>query len=104
MHPSDSFTADNSEIFDKHLGHFAYPQGADLLDRTRPLGDWLTGRSELGTWPYARCLEDSPGPETRIRGQHGAPIRGVSFGSQDYLGLAAHPGIREAALRALTEL
>ncbi|HYQ84972.1 MAG TPA: aminotransferase class I/II-fold pyridoxal phosphate-dependent enzyme, partial [Rubrobacter sp.] len=94
----------SSDVFDKHLGHFASPQGPHLTERTQALGAWLDQRAALGTWPYARALEGPPGPEARIRGQHGALIDGVNFGSQDYLGLASHPAVREAAVRALREM
>lgn len=91
----------DSEVFDKHLGMFAFPRGSHLTERTRPLGEWLDRRAGLGTWPYARILERPPASETRLRGRNGAPVEGINFGSQDYLGLSAHPAVREAALSAL---
>lgn len=96
-------TAASTEVFSKHLGMFAFPKGAHLLERTHPLGEWLEQRTALGTWPYSRCLEQSPGTETRITSQNDRVVEGVNFGSQDYLGLASHPAIQEAALTALWE-
>ncbi|HEV2845572.1 MAG TPA: aminotransferase class I/II-fold pyridoxal phosphate-dependent enzyme, partial [Thermoanaerobaculia bacterium] len=95
---------DPSEAFSKHLGTFAFPKGSHLTERTHPLSDWLAQRAALSTWPYARCLEGPPNTETRITSQNGRVVEGVNFGSQDYLGLASHPAIREAALEALREL
>jgi glycine C-acetyltransferase len=77
---------------------FAFPKGAHLTERTRPLGDWLAQRTAPGTWPYARRLEQAPGTETRVVSQNDLAVEGVNFGSQDYLGLASHPAIQEAAL------
>lgn len=95
IHTSDAFT--------KHLGMFAYPKGSNLIDRTRPVSQWIRQRTELSTWPYARSIERSPATETRLRTQNGAIVEGLNFGSQDYLGLASHPSIHEAAMRALRD-
>lgn len=91
----------HSPAFSKHLGLFANPKGSHLLDRTRPLGDWLDLRMELNTWPYARTLQGRPGAETSLSSQNGRHVIGMNFGSQDYLGLAGHPAIAQAAHEAL---
>jgi len=95
IHQTDAFT--------KHLGMFIEPEGAHLIERTRALGHWLSEREQFNTWPYARALERPPAPTTRIRSQNDRLVAGYNFGSQDYLGLAQHPAIREAAIRALME-
>jgi glycine C-acetyltransferase len=95
IHQTDAFT--------KHLGMFVEPEGAHLIGRTRALGRWLAERAEFNTWPYARALERPPAPVTRIRSQNERLVAGYNFGSQDYLGLAGHPAITEAAIRALRE-
>ena len=91
------------EAFSKHLGLFAHPKGAHLTQRTRPLGEWVDMRTELNTWPYARTLQERPGSETRLESQNGRQVQGINFGSQDYLGLASHPAVHEAAMAALKE-
>jgi len=95
IHQTDAFT--------KHLGMFIELEGAHLTERTQVLGQWLQERTQFNTWPYARALEQAPAPITRIRSQNDRLISGFNFGSQDYLGLAQHPAIREAAIRALIE-
>ncbi len=95
IHPTD--------VFSRHLGMFIEPEGTHLTERTRALGQWLAERAELNTWPYARALEQAPAPTTRIRSQNNRLVAGYNFGSQDYLGLAQHPAIRDAAIRALME-
>lgn len=92
-----------TDAFNKHLGMFTHPKGAHLTERTRPLGDWINQRLEFSTWPYSRSLEASPASMTRIRSQNGIVVEGYNFGSQDYLGLSAHPSIHEAAIRALSD-
>jgi glycine C-acetyltransferase len=95
IHQTDAFT--------KHLGMFIEPEGAHLTERTQPLGLWLQQRTQFNTWPYARALQQPPAPTTRIRSQNDRLVSGFNFGSQDYLGLAQHPAIRDAAIRALME-
>ena len=91
----------HSHAFTKHLGLFANPNGSHLLDRTRPLGDWLDLRMELNTWPYARTLQGRPASETVLESQNSRRVAGMNFGSQDYLGLSQHPAIAQAAHDAL---
>ena len=67
---SISDTADPTETFSRHLGMFAFPKGAHLTERTKPLGKWLDERTALHTWPYSRCLEQPPGTVTRITSQN----------------------------------
>jgi glycine C-acetyltransferase len=92
-----------TDAFTKHLGMFTHPKGAHLTERTRPLGAWLEQRIAYGTWPYSRSLETTPGTDARLTSSNGAVVEGVNFGSQDYLGLASHDSIHEAAIRALSD-
>ncbi|HEY0100021.1 MAG TPA: aminotransferase class I/II-fold pyridoxal phosphate-dependent enzyme [Pyrinomonadaceae bacterium] len=92
-----------TDAFTKHLGMFTHPKGAHLTERTKPLGDWLQQRIEFGTWPYSRSLETSPATNARLKSSNGIRVEGVNFGSQDYLGLASHHAIHDAAIRALSD-
>jgi 7-keto-8-aminopelargonate synthetase-like enzyme len=82
---------------------FAQPRGADLLRRTEPVEAWHNARSADGLWQYARSLEGAPHPIASIRDESGNGARGINFASQDYLSLASHPQVAEAAARALRE-
>jgi glycine C-acetyltransferase len=82
---------------------FAQPRGADLLRRTEPVEAWHKARSADGLWQYARSLDGAPHPIASIRDESGAGARGINFASQDYLSLASHPQVAEAAARALRE-
>jgi glycine C-acetyltransferase len=93
----------DSPAFTKHLGLFANPKGSHLIDRTRPLGEWLDLRTNLNTWPYARTLQGRPGAVAELSSQNGRRVAGMNFGSQDYLGLASHPDITHAAISALRQ-
>lgn len=92
-----------TDAFTKHLGMFTHPKGAHLTERTKPLGDWLAQRIDFGTWPYSRALETSPATDARLKSSNGITVEGVNFGSQDYLGLASHHAVHDAAIRALAD-
>ncbi|MFL6674541.1 MAG: aminotransferase class I/II-fold pyridoxal phosphate-dependent enzyme [Massilia sp.] len=86
-----------------NAAQFAQPRGADLVGRTAALEAWCAQRAAHGVWQYARALDGAPDPVAQVR-EEGAPgERGINFASQDYLSLAAHPAVMEAAVRALHE-
>lgn len=82
---------------------FAQPRGADLLRRTEAVEAWHDARSKDGLWQYARSLDGAPYPIASIRDEAGVGARGINFASQDYLSLASHPQVAEAAARALRD-
>jgi 8-amino-7-oxononanoate synthase len=50
----------------------------------------------LGLYPYFRAIEENEGPVVQIEGR-----KIIMAGSNNYLGLTAHPKVKEAALRAV---
>jgi glycine C-acetyltransferase/8-amino-7-oxononanoate synthase len=88
------------------VAQFAQPRGANLMRRTEALDDWCRLRAAHGVWQYARALDGAPAPESSVHEEGEAPgtaTRGVNFASQDYLSLASHPAVREAARAALAD-
>ena len=93
-----------------NVAQFAQPRGPDLIRRTEALDAWCALRAAHGVWQYARAVDGAPGPEAQVR-EEGArglaapadPAPGVNFASQDYLSLASHPAVRDAAQRALAD-
>jgi 8-amino-7-oxononanoate synthase len=51
---------------------------------------------QRGVYPYFRPIQESEGPEVMMEGK-----KVVMAGSNNYLGLTAHPKVKEAAIRAL---
>jgi len=86
-----------------NAARFAQPRGRDLLRRSSALDAWVALRMRHGVWPCARVLDGAPGPLAAVAESGRPPVRGVNFASQDYLSLAAHPAVREAASRALRD-
>lgn len=88
------------------VAQFAQPRGANLIRRTEALDAWCRLRAAHGVWQYARALDGAPGSESRVQDEGAAPgtaTRGINFASQDYLSLAAHPAVRDAAQAALID-
>ena len=51
---------------------------------------------EQGLYPYFRPIQESEGPVVLMEGRHV-----VMAGSNNYLGLTAHPKVKEAAIKAI---
>lgn len=90
-----------SGALDGNVAHFSQPRGPDLLRRGGALDAWVLLRARHGVWPYGRVLVGAPGPLASVADDGAPPARGINFASQDYLSLAAHPAVHEAAQRAL---
>lgn len=86
------------------LRDFRAPTGVDLLERTEPFFAWQDLRRDAGVWPYARSTTSAPGPRCSARDDSGKEFSGANFGSQDYLSLASHPAIKQAAQRAISDV
>ncbi len=52
----------------------------------------------LGVYPYFRAIEANEGPVVKIEGRDI-----IMAGSNNYLGLTAHPKVKEAAIEKNTE-
>jgi 8-amino-7-oxononanoate synthase len=50
----------------------------------------------LGLYPYFRAIEENEGPVVQIEGK-----KVIMAGSNNYLGLTAHPKVKEAAIKAV---
>lgn len=75
--------------------------GRDLLDRLTPLTDWSNSRLEHGLEPYSKASNGPVLAECKAQDRIGRAFTGVNMASQDYLALASHPAIKEAAKEAI---
>jgi glycine C-acetyltransferase len=82
---------------------FRVPTGADLLARCDDFFAWEDTRRRSGTWPFSRSTETGPAAVCMVRDDRGRLCEGVNFASQDYLSLASHPAIEDAAHQAVDE-
>jgi 7-keto-8-aminopelargonate synthetase-like enzyme len=98
--------SDHSKSFDPLTGslrEYRDPQGSDLFHRVEPFYRWQDARRQHGYWPYSRSTEKAPQPICAVKDDAGRPIHGVNFASQDYLNLASHPAVKQAAKDAVDE-
>jgi glycine C-acetyltransferase len=83
------------------FAEYARPVGADLMARTESILPWIQARGKAKLWPYGRAVSQSPRTTTRAEAESKLIREGLNFASQDYLSLAAHPAIHEAARHAI---
>lgn len=88
-------------LFAQSIASFQRPHGKTLNERTSGFYQWQQSRRRQGIWFYSRSLNREPGPATDILSDSGQFFAGINFASQDYLGLAGHPAVAEAAVEAL---
>lgn len=86
-----------------HFGLFQRAKGRDLLQRPTEFYAWYKTRLDAGLWPFCRQFESQIGPAASIRAEDGVLTEGLNFAAHDYLSLATHPGVHEAARRALRD-
>lgn len=92
-----------AEALSGSMRDFRDLRGTDLIGRVAPFHRWQNVRRDHGLWSYSRSTEEAPRPVCAARDDSGHRFRGVNFGSQDYLSLASHPAIKEAAKAAIDE-
>ncbi len=83
------------------VAEFARPTGPDLMARTEPIVPWIMARREAEVWPYARAVSGACGPTARAEAETSELREGLNFATQDYLSLASHPSVLDAASHAL---
>jgi 7-keto-8-aminopelargonate synthetase-like enzyme len=77
--------------------------GTDLLARVSPFYEWQDLRRQFDLWRYAKSTATAPKTFCMAMTDSGGAYAGVNFASQDYLSLASHPRVKEAAIRAIEE-
>ncbi len=92
-----------AEALGGSMRDFRNLRGTDLIGRVEPFHRWQSARRDHGLWPYSKSTEEAPRPVCTARDESGNRFRGVNFGSQDYLSLASHPAIKQAAKATIDE-
>ena len=85
------------------LRDYADPRGPNLVQRVEPFHNWQTLRRRYGYWPYSKSTEEAPAAVCAAKDDAGRGFWGVNFASEDYLSLASHPAIKDAAKAAVDE-
>ncbi len=81
-----------------HSATNAQSQGKSPLDLFQKCIDFVRADEikAAGFYPYFRAIEENEGPVVKIEGK-----KIVMAGSNNYLGLTAHPKVKEAAIKAI---
>lgn len=77
--------------------------GTDLIARCEEFYNWQNTRREAGVWPFGRSTETGPAASCAVRDDSGNLATGINFASQDYLSLAVHRDVHDAARRTIDE-
>src|SRR5215470_710416 len=85
------------------LADFRELSGLTLKDRLCGYYGWQSARRRDGSWAYDKTLHSAPLPNSSMVDGCGRHVKGPNYCSQDYLSLAKHDCIREAAITALHE-
>ena len=88
-------------VLKRSLREFRQMPGADLLGRVEGFYTWQDERRRENLWPYSRSTAQGPRPICTVADDYGRRLRGINFGSQDYLSLASHPDVADAARAAI---
>lgn len=100
MSQADTETGTN-EILSGMASDYLETGTPDILSRWgRHLQFW-DDRLAAGLDPYFRTSTSRIGPECAVATRGQQSLAGVNFGSQDYLSLASHPTVTEAAVEAI---
>ncbi len=92
-----------TEALKGSLRDFRAIPGFDMIHRTDGFFDWQNTRRECGLWPYAKSTATAPRTHCEAKNDDNSAIKGVNFASQDYLSLASHPDVKEAAIEAIKD-
>lgn len=83
------------------VGTYLSGQGPDLLGRLYDLTEWFDVRYNHGLDPYSKSAIGPILPECEAEDRKDRRFKGVNMASQDYLSLASHPAIKQAAKEAV---
>lgn len=81
--------------------YFRAGKSINLLDRQTPLTEWLDTRYKKHVDPFSKSTEGPILAECKAQDRLGRSYEGVNMASQDYLSLASHPAVKEAAKQAI---
>jgi glycine C-acetyltransferase len=90
----------SSEVLGLGLFDFQSPMGKSLTGRCEPFREWVDESSQQGFFQFLRHHLTAPDVTSSVLGWGGQHYRGINLASQDYLGLARHPAVVEAAVEA----
>lgn len=95
---------ESADFFNGIMADFVDPGKTNILDRWNRHQEWWDGRLSHQVDPYSKYTASRIAPTIEAHSRDGRRIDGVNFASQDYLSLAPHPLIAEAACATIRDL
>jgi glycine C-acetyltransferase len=94
----------NSLALEGNLTMFKNLEGSHLLERLKPFYVWKNNVSDSNLWWLGKRNTSKPtnfcqGTDADRKNS----FNGINFASQDYLSLASHPEVKEAAIKAIID-
>jgi glycine C-acetyltransferase len=90
-----------TECLDGSTADFVDIARRDLIARWDSHRKWFDDRLVNGIDPYSKFTQSTISPEATACTRDERMFVGVNFASQEYLNLASHPGVHEAAKQAI---
>lgn len=100
---AEEFNVDPAEALTGSMRDFRELHGKDLIGRVGGFYEWQQLRRLHGLWPYSKATEQAPLAVCAARDDSGVRFSGLNFATQDYLGLASDPAIKEVAKAVIDE-
>lgn len=97
------FMVDPVQALTGSMRDFRDLHGKDLIGRVSPFYEWQQIRRSRGLWPYSKATEQAPLAVCAAKDDSGIRFSGLNFATQDYLGLASDPEIKEVAKSVIDE-
>lgn len=95
---------ESADFFNGIMADYVDPGKTNILDRWNRHQEWWNGRLSHQVDPYSKYTASRIAPTIEAHSRDGRRIDGVNFASQDYLSLASHPLIAEAACATIRDL
>ena len=74
------------------------------LERAEAFWEWNSKRIAHRAFPFGKALASAPASTASLRYLDGRVHAGINFSSQEYLSLASHPRVQQAAIDAIKRL
>ncbi len=95
---------ENADYFNGITADYIDTGKTNILDRWSRHQEWWDGRLSHQVDPYSKYTASRISSTVEAYSRDGRSIGGINFASQDYLSLASHPLIAEAACATIKDL
>jgi glycine C-acetyltransferase len=99
----DATSAESAYFLEGDVAQYRDIPGQCLMRRLTPHATWTSARLKNGVEPYSKHTQGAIRNRSQAFDRANRSFQGPNFASQDYLSLAGHPQIKEAAITAINQ-